>query len=149
MIQHAGGGSFKSQMKRADASGAEVAVIVGDDETAAGEASVKPLRADRGQQRVPIDRLPAVLTDTIYAEERMATYDLEEQEQLAELKAFWKQHGNLILIAMVGGASRRPRLPDLDVPGARKRPRRAPSTASCRRRRRRTTPRRSAISRAP
>ena len=69
VIQHAGGGSFKSQMKRADASGAEVAVIVGDDETAAGEASVKPLRADRGQQRVPLDRLPAVLTDTIYAEE--------------------------------------------------------------------------------
>jgi len=31
----------------------------------------------------------------------MATYDLEEQEQLAELKAFWKQHGNLILIAIV------------------------------------------------
>jgi histidyl-tRNA synthetase len=69
VIQHAGGGSFKSQMKRADASGAEVAVIVGDDETAAGEASVKPLRADRGQQRVALDRLPAVLTDTIYAEE--------------------------------------------------------------------------------
>jgi predicted negative regulator of RcsB-dependent stress response len=31
----------------------------------------------------------------------MATYDLEEQEQLAELKAFWKQHGKLILIAIV------------------------------------------------
>jgi len=30
----------------------------------------------------------------------MSTYDLEEQEQLAELKAFWKQHGNLILIAI-------------------------------------------------
>jgi histidyl-tRNA synthetase len=56
-------------MKRADASGAEVAVIVGDDEAAAGEASVKPLRADRGQVRVPLERLPAVLTDLIYAEE--------------------------------------------------------------------------------
>ena len=50
VIQHAEGGS-QSQMKRADASGAEVAVIVGDDETAAGEASVKPLRADRGAAR--------------------------------------------------------------------------------------------------
>jgi predicted negative regulator of RcsB-dependent stress response len=30
----------------------------------------------------------------------MATYDLEEQEQLAELKAFWKQYGNLILLAV-------------------------------------------------
>jgi histidyl-tRNA synthetase len=46
-----------------------VAVIVGDDETAAGEASVKPLRADRGQSRVPVERLPAILTDMIYAEE--------------------------------------------------------------------------------
>ena len=27
----------------------------------------------------------------------MAAYDLEEQEQLAELKAWWKQHGNLVL----------------------------------------------------
>jgi len=69
VVQHAGGGSFKSQMKRADASGAEVAVIVGDDETAAGEASVKPLRAERGQRRVPLEELPAVLTDLIYAEE--------------------------------------------------------------------------------
>jgi predicted negative regulator of RcsB-dependent stress response len=28
----------------------------------------------------------------------MSTYDLEEQEQLAELKAFWKQYGNLVLL---------------------------------------------------
>jgi len=69
VVQHAGGGSFKSQMKRADASGADVAVIVGDDEAAAGEASVKPLRDDRGQVRVSLDRLPAVLTDLIYADE--------------------------------------------------------------------------------
>jgi histidyl-tRNA synthetase len=69
VVLHAGGGSFKSQMKRADASGAEVAVIVGDDEAAAGEASVKPLRAERGQVRVPLAQLPAVLTDMIYADE--------------------------------------------------------------------------------
>jgi histidyl-tRNA synthetase len=69
VLQHCGAGSFKSQMKRADASGAEVAVIVGDDEAAAGEASVKPLRADRGQVRVPLERLPAALTDMIYPDE--------------------------------------------------------------------------------
>ncbi|MGE5794268.1 MAG: histidine--tRNA ligase [Bacteroidota bacterium] len=69
VVHHAGGGSFKSQMKRADASGAEVAVIVGDDEAAAGEAAVKPLRADRGQVRVPLERLPAVLTDMLYTDE--------------------------------------------------------------------------------
>ena len=30
----------------------------------------------------------------------MSTYDLEEQEQLAELKAFWKQYGNVIVLAV-------------------------------------------------
>jgi histidyl-tRNA synthetase len=69
VIHHAGGGNFKAQMRRADASGAETAVIVGDDEAAAGEATVKALRADRGQVRVPLERLPAALTDLIYAEE--------------------------------------------------------------------------------
>ena len=40
---HAGGGSFKSQMKKADRSGARFAAILGDDEAAAGEISLKPL----------------------------------------------------------------------------------------------------------
>lgn len=39
-----GGGSFKAQFKRADKSGAQVAVVIGDDEVARGEVSVKPLR---------------------------------------------------------------------------------------------------------
>ena len=46
VVMHAGGGSFKSQMKKADASRARVALIVGDDEVAAGQMSLKPLRAD-------------------------------------------------------------------------------------------------------
>ncbi|MFM9885497.1 MAG: histidine--tRNA ligase [Burkholderiales bacterium] len=50
---HCGGGSFKSQMKKADASRAAIAVIIGDDEVAAGEVTVKPLRQDVPQQRVP------------------------------------------------------------------------------------------------
>jgi histidyl-tRNA synthetase len=49
------GSSFKSQMKKADASGARFAVIVGDDEAAANAVSVKPLRKDAQQVRVPID----------------------------------------------------------------------------------------------
>jgi histidyl-tRNA synthetase len=63
------GGSFKAQMKRADASGARVAVIIGDDEANARAASVKPLREDRDQKRVPLDELAAVLTDTLYVDE--------------------------------------------------------------------------------
>jgi histidyl-tRNA synthetase len=44
------GGSFKSQMKKADASGARFAVIIGDDEVAAKRVTLKPLRGG-GEQR--------------------------------------------------------------------------------------------------
>jgi len=49
VVMHCGGGSFKSQMKKADASGARFAVIIGEEEAEAGEVSVKPLR-DGGEQ---------------------------------------------------------------------------------------------------
>ncbi len=52
VIQHAGGGSFKSQMKKADASGAWIALIVGEDELRAGEVAIKPLRKETAQARV-------------------------------------------------------------------------------------------------
>jgi histidyl-tRNA synthetase len=42
---HCGGGSFKSQMKRADSSGAPLALIVGDDEAVANTVGVKQLRS--------------------------------------------------------------------------------------------------------
>jgi histidyl-tRNA synthetase len=47
-----GGGSFKSQMKRADKSGARFAVILGDNEIASGTAALKSLRDDSGQRTV-------------------------------------------------------------------------------------------------
>jgi histidyl-tRNA synthetase len=43
VVLHAGGGSFKSQMKKADRSGARYAAILGDDEAVANEISLKPL----------------------------------------------------------------------------------------------------------
>ena len=46
-----GGGSFKSQMKKADASGARYAFIIGDDEVAARKVTLKPLRGG-GEQRL-------------------------------------------------------------------------------------------------
>jgi histidyl-tRNA synthetase len=46
-----GGGSFKSQFKKADKSGAEFAIILGDDEVSRGEVSVKPLRNSEQQQQ--------------------------------------------------------------------------------------------------
>jgi histidyl-tRNA synthetase len=54
VVLHCGGGSFKSQMKRADASGARYAVIVGDDEAGAGVVSVKPLRESAQQVRASV-----------------------------------------------------------------------------------------------
>ncbi len=50
VISHAGSTSFKSQMKRADASLATWAIIVGQDELEAGEVTVKHLRNETGEQ---------------------------------------------------------------------------------------------------
>jgi len=50
-----GGRSMKSQMKAADRSGAALAVIVGEDEQAAGEVTLRDLRGDHSQERVPRD----------------------------------------------------------------------------------------------
>jgi histidyl-tRNA synthetase len=63
VVMHSGGGSFKSQMKRADASGAKWAVIVGDDEAARGEASLKALRELKEQATVGIDDLIGLLNN--------------------------------------------------------------------------------------
>ena len=68
VVLHCGSTGFKSQMKRADASGAEFAVILGDEELASGEASVKALRATEGgvnQRKVPFSDLASVLLDDL------------------------------------------------------------------------------------
>jgi len=52
-VQHAGEGSFKSQMKKADASKAWTALIVGEDELRANQVSLKPLRREAQQIRLP------------------------------------------------------------------------------------------------
>ena len=61
VLFHCGGGSFKSQMKKADASGATFAVIIGDDEANAGEVTLKPLRSNgetqNEQKRVSVDQV--------------------------------------------------------------------------------------------
>jgi histidyl-tRNA synthetase len=54
-----GGGSLKSQMKRADKSGAQLALIIGDDEVARGSAAIRMLRGDASQQDCPWSQLPA------------------------------------------------------------------------------------------
>jgi histidyl-tRNA synthetase len=56
-----GGGSFRSQMKRADKSGAQVALLWGDDEVANAEVTLKPLRGEAAQRRVPVAGLARAL----------------------------------------------------------------------------------------
>jgi len=52
-----GGGSFKAQFKRADRSGAELALVLGEDELAQGHVTVKPLRSQDEQQQVELEQL--------------------------------------------------------------------------------------------
>ena len=66
VLTHMGGGSFKAQFKRADASGAQLAIIVGDDEATANAVTVKPLRAATEQQRVPLEQLADLIGDWLY-----------------------------------------------------------------------------------
>jgi len=71
VILHAGESSMKSQMRRADASGARYAVIVGEEESAASSVGVKALRetvpdaAFARQQVVRLDELPAALAAAV------------------------------------------------------------------------------------
>jgi histidyl-tRNA synthetase len=60
-----GGGSFKSQLKRADKSGARLALILGEEEVAQNVAGLKPLRSDEDQSNVAVNALPAVLRERL------------------------------------------------------------------------------------
>jgi histidyl-tRNA synthetase len=53
-----GGGNFKAQFRRADRSGARLALVLGEDEIARGVATVKPLRQEAGQSECPLAELP-------------------------------------------------------------------------------------------
>jgi len=66
VLTHMGGGSFKSQFKRADASGAQLAIVIGDDEAASNEVTLKPLRVEAEQQRVALDDLPETVAEWLY-----------------------------------------------------------------------------------
>lgn len=61
VLTHCGGGSFKSQLRRADRSGAQVALIIGADEAASNSVTVKPLREHNEQTTVPQTQVAAEL----------------------------------------------------------------------------------------
>jgi histidyl-tRNA synthetase len=62
-----GGGNFKAQFRRADKSGAALALIIGDDELARGVVALKPLRSDAGQSECGIAQLPAAVDAALAA----------------------------------------------------------------------------------
>ncbi|MDP3293582.1 MAG: histidine--tRNA ligase [Nevskia sp.] len=62
LVLNAGGGSLKSQLKRADGCGARLALIIGDDEAAAGAVQVKSLRGEGEAFTCPRTELAAELS---------------------------------------------------------------------------------------
>jgi len=65
LTAHCGGGSFKSQLKKADRSGAAMALILGEAEIEAQRIGVKPLRSGEEQFEAGWDELPGLLQDRI------------------------------------------------------------------------------------
>jgi len=64
-LQNCGGGSLKAQMKRADKSGAEYALILAERELENHEVTIKPLRAGDEQQAISMNDVGAVLKTLI------------------------------------------------------------------------------------
>jgi histidyl-tRNA synthetase len=64
---NAGGGNFKAQFRRADKSGAGLALIIGEDELARGVVAMKPLRDEAGQSECPIAQLATGLDAALAA----------------------------------------------------------------------------------
>ncbi|MBA6341051.1 histidine--tRNA ligase [Colwellia sp. MB02u-10] len=62
---HCGGGNMKKQMKRADKSGAQIALILGEDEIAQQTVTVKYLRGQQEQQSLPLEQVPSLLTNLL------------------------------------------------------------------------------------
>lgn len=62
-----GGGNFKTQFRRADRSGASLALILGDDELERGVAALKPLRREAGQSESPLSGLAAAIEAALVA----------------------------------------------------------------------------------
>ena len=59
MEVNCGGGSYKSQFKRADKSGAAIALILGEQELESGQVGIKALRTDAEQETISRDDLVA------------------------------------------------------------------------------------------
>ena len=66
IMTHCGGGSFKSQFKKADRSGAHFALVLGDEELEQGRAGLKALREQKDQETVEFTALSDRLAEIIH-----------------------------------------------------------------------------------
>ena len=103
VLQHCGNQSLKNQMKKADASGARFALIVGGDEAENGTATVKDLQGQFGQQTIASAELTALLTQW---KNHKWQHILDDQQELENFKYFWRSKGRLavrgFIIGLVG-----------------------------------------------
>lgn len=67
MITNCGGGSFKSQFKRADKSGARIVLILGDEEVDKGIIGIKDLRGDGEQLTISQTELAGTIGNMIFS----------------------------------------------------------------------------------
>jgi len=62
---HCGGGNMKKQLKRADKSGAQIALILGENEINEQQVMVKYLRGQQEQQNLAFAQIPNLLSELV------------------------------------------------------------------------------------
>lgn len=65
VMLHCGGGNLKKQLKRADNVGASIALLIGSDEMASEQVTLKPLRGNGEQRSVTLEQLPEALNSVL------------------------------------------------------------------------------------
>jgi len=65
ILTHCGGGSFKSQFKKADKSGAQLALVLGEDELEKNQVTIKFLRTDEPQIVIKWPEISNFLSTTL------------------------------------------------------------------------------------
>ena len=114
IVVHCGSAKFKTQFRRADESGARLALIVGDDELARGVVALKPLRGAESTQTEHPDRGARRAGRRVFEEIDVSEYS--EAEQWERAKDWLKTNGIWIVAGIAIGARRPGRL--ALVPGA-------------------------------
>ena len=67
IMMHCGGGNFKKQLKRADKTGASIALLLGSEEMQSRQVTVKPLRDNQEQQTIAFDALSSTIAEMLNA----------------------------------------------------------------------------------